>query len=102
MIKQTQDQWFEGHYFASGNDLHFPDFSSIASASGIHFDSFDVKELDAHIKSKPCKGVNLFEVKIPEDARVIPQVKFGRPNEDMEPLLPNALFDDCMLIGSMR
>ena len=102
MIKQTQDQWFDGHYFASDDDLNFPDFRSIASASEIHFDSFDVKDLDAHIKSKPRKGVNLFEVKIPEDARVIPQVKFGRPNEDMEPLLPNALFDDCMLIRSMR
>ena len=33
---------------------------------------------------------------------MIPQVKFGRPNEDMEPLLTDALFDDCMLIASTR
>ncbi len=102
MIKQTQDQWFDGNYFASDNDLFFPDFKSIAKASRIHFDSFDVKQLDIHLKSKPRNGVNLFEVKVPEEARVIPQVKFGRPNEDMEPLLTDALFDDCMLIASTR
>mgnify|MGYP001329102043 CR=1 FL=1 len=42
------------------------------------------------------------EVVISKNKRVLPQVKFGRPNEDMEPLLTNALFDDCMLIGSAR
>ena len=30
--------------------------------------------------------------------RVVPQVKFGRPNEDMEPLLPRDLFMSMMLV----
>ena len=29
---------------------------------------------------------------------VVPQVKFGRPNEDMEPLLPRDLFSSMMLV----
>ena len=34
----------------------------------------------------------LCNVIIPSEARVVPQVKFGRPNEDMEPLLPRDIF----------
>ena len=69
MIKQTQDQWFDGNYFASDNDLYFPDFKSIAEASRIHFDSFDVKQLDIHLKSKPRNGVNHSKLKYRRGAR---------------------------------
>ena len=44
----------------------------------------------------------LIEVIVDSHARIIPQVKFGRPNEDMEPLLDDNVFSDFMLIQSMR
>ena len=44
------------------------------------------------------KGPNIIEVLVKESHRVIPQVKAGRPNEDMEPLLPRPIFERNMLI----
>ena len=41
------------------------------------------------------------EIQIPDDARVIPQVKFGRPNEDMEPLLPRNVFEEKMIVNPL-
>ena len=35
---------------------------------------------------------------IDKDFRVIPQVKFGKPNEDMGPLLPREMFKESMII----
>ena len=48
------------------------------------------------------KKALIIEVIVDSNARVIPQVKFGRPNEDMEPLLDDNVFSDFMLIQSMR
>ena len=48
------------------------------------------------------RAPKLIEVIVDSNARVIPQVKFGRPNEDMEPLLDDNVFSDFMLIQSMR
>ena len=44
----------------------------------------------------------LMNVKIPKTSRVKPQVKFGRPNEDMEPLLPRNIFMENMLIEPLQ
>ena len=44
----------------------------------------------------------LMNVKIPNTSRVKPQVKFGRPNEDMEPLLPRNVFMKNMLIEPLQ
>ena len=41
---------------------------------------------------------SLLEVEISSEARVIPQVKYGRPNEDMEPLLPRNVFRENMIV----
>jgi len=107
MIKQTQDQWLGGNYSGSDAciDLSFPNFKSIANSFGIEYQNLNVigdaserlKRSFAHIK-KP----KLIEVKINSDARVLPQVKFGRPNEDMEPLLDDDVFSDFMITPSIR
>lgn len=102
MIQQTQDQWLGSNYVASSVDggLAFPDFKKIALAFGYrHVEISDRRGLElglsAHLDSNEPV---LFEVVIPPHARVIPQVKFGRPNEDMEPLLPRDVFSSNMLI----
>lgn len=107
MIKQTQDQWLGGNYTGSDafTDLSFPNFKSIANSFGIEYQNLNVigdasellKRSFVHLK-KP----KLIEVKINSDARVLPQVKFGRPNEDMEPLLDDDVFSDFMITPSMR
>lgn len=91
MIKQTQDQWFEGDYFASnsGVDLHFPNLEKISQAFGLNYvlinseDSMEEKIL----LSQNQKGATLCEVIISPDERVTPQVKFGAKIYDMDPKL---------------
>lgn len=89
MIKQTQDQWFDGEYFASSAnaDLTFPDFSKLASAMGYDYFSVDsdasIDEIVQQVLVSPHPLI--LEVFLQESARVIPIVKFGNPNHVMEP-----------------
>ena len=106
MIKQTQDQWLDSNYVASSEEggLSFPKYSKISEA-------FDLKYLELS-KSKDIDDILnqflnsndsiLLNVKIPQSARVKPQVKFGRPNEDMEPLLPRKVFLENMIINPLE
>jgi acetolactate synthase-1/2/3 large subunit len=48
-----------------------------------------------------AKGSCLCNIIIPAEACVVPQVKFGRPNEDMEPLLPRATFFEQMIVKTL-
>ena len=105
MIKQTQDQWLDSKYHASSYEggLSFPDYKELANAFGLEYleissvKGCDANMLDMFNATKPF----LCNVIIPNEARVIPQVKFGRPNEDMDPLLPRELFLHNMIIDPL-
>ena len=106
MIKQTQDQWLQSNYVASSEEggLSFPDFKKISDAFKLNYmelsEETDIDEiLQKFITSK---NSILLDVKIPQNARVNPQVKFGRPNEDMEPLLPRELFLENMIVKPLK
>ncbi len=106
MIKQTQDQWLQSNYVASSKEggLSFPDFKKISDAFKLNYmelsEESDIDEiLQKFITSK---NSILLDVKIPQNARVNPQVKFGRPNEDMEPLLPRELFLENMIVKPLK
>ena len=102
MIKQTQEQWLCSKYIASddGTDLGFPSFEHLASA--FEMDYFRIQSADELHRYQNNivteSGACFIEIIIPKDARVIPQVKFGRPNEDMEPLLPREIFEKSMIV----
>jgi acetolactate synthase-1/2/3 large subunit len=89
MIKQTQDQWFSGEYFASNAkvDLTFPDFSLLAKAMGFRYYTIESESQVSETlelvfnDSQPL----ILEVFVQETARVVPIVKFGNPNHLMEP-----------------
>jgi acetolactate synthase-1/2/3 large subunit len=91
MIKQTQDQWFDKEYFASSvdSDLNFPNFRDLATSFGFsyHLIENDEQLSDSVFRFNQSKGIIFYEVKIQENARVIPIVKFGNPNHIMEPSL---------------
>ena len=104
MIRQTQDQWLDSNYVASSNQggLSFPRFSTLSEAFGLEYVLVDA---DCNLREKledvlAHPGAVLCEVVIPEEARVIPQVKFGRPNEDMEPLMPRRMFAELMCLSA--
>ena len=105
MIQQTQDQWLDSNYYASSKQggISFPDFQKLSKAYNFKYfelkDDSDlhlVEEIFAYPKALIC---NVF---IDNDFRVTPQVKFGRPNEDMGPLLPRDMFNANMIIDPIK
>ncbi len=105
MIKQTQDQWLKSKYFGSSVKGGLPkiDFKKVVNAFGIKVVTFIEQEnLKKNLKNFLSHGkYGMCEVHIPDYHRVIPQVKFGKPNEDPEPLLPRKEFENNMLIKSI-
>jgi acetolactate synthase-1/2/3 large subunit len=102
MVQQTQEQWLEGRYAATTIDggLAFPDFVKVAEAYGIRTVTIDK---NAHVHEKLAEvyaagGPVFCNLEIAAEHRVIPQVKFGRPIEDGEPLLPRAEFFANMIV----
>ena len=102
MIQQTQDQWLDSRYIASSFDggLCFPDFVALANAYGLRATRTNRNaDLEAQIEEvMSTDGPMLCSVDIESTERVIPQVKYGRPIEDAEPLLPRDEFNGNMLI----
>lgn len=102
MIRQTQDQWLGSKYFASSHEggLSTPDFQKIIEAFNIPTvklsQNSEIKKTIREVLSG--KGTYCCEVEVDPNHRVIPQVKYGRPNEDAAPLLPRDEFKKNMLI----
>ena len=96
MIRQTQEQWLESNYVASSVEkgLAFPDFKLVAASFGFQYKMINSDEqIDTALKDFWTSDSPMFlHVAIPVSARISPQVVFGRPLEDMGPLLPRELF----------
>lgn len=105
MIKQTQEQWLGAKYVASSStDISFPDYEYVAKSFGFSYMEIRSTEAMDSVLSILCESnaPTIVNVVIPPEARVIPQVKFGRANEDMEPLLPRDVFNDAMIIEPLQ
>jgi acetolactate synthase I/II/III large subunit len=106
MIQQTQDQWLGSQYVASSYEggLPDPDYLAIAKAYGISSMNLQRKgELDRGIGDLMNRPGPLFcNVEISANHRVIPQVKFGRPNEDPDPLLDRTEFLKNMVVTPLE
>ena len=105
MIKQTQEQWMNSEYFASSDKggLGFPNFCKVVNSFGIK--SYKVNkeaELQKVFQESNKFDSQFIEIRISPEARVIPQVKFGRPNEDQEPLLERSEFLKEMIVKPHR
>ena len=102
MIQQTQEQWLGSRYLASSVEggLAFPDFVKVADAYGYKTVTIaSNKELHPRIREVfDSDGTVFCNVEISPKHRVIPQAKFGRPNEDAEPLLDRKEFLENMIV----
>lgn len=101
MIQQTQEQWLDSKYIASSKSggISFPNYQKIADAYDMDYfemsDNSDISKISTVIKSiKPT----ICNVKVDDNFRVIPQVVFGKPNEDMGPLMPRDFFNKSMIV----
>jgi len=105
MIQQTQEQWLDARYEASNIDggLGFPDFEGVATAYGFKTANLNrndhVQERIREVLDTP--GAVFCNVEIMPEHRVIPQVKYGRPIEDPEPLLDRETFFGAMIVPHM-
>lgn len=105
MIRQTQDQWLSSNYFGSSHEggLAKINFCKVINAFGIN--TLQIKynnKISKGIKKCLKKRQSFCEVIINKNKRVLPQVKFGRPNEDQEPLLPINEYYQNMIIKPIK
>lgn len=102
MIRQTQDQWLASAYHSSSQEggLHFPGYEQLAASTNYDYLNLGPdNDIDVTLQKFWTNEQPVFlRVEIDPAWRVVPQVKFGRPNEDMEPLLPRDLFSSMMLV----
>jgi acetolactate synthase I/II/III large subunit len=105
MIQQTQEQWLGSRYHASSVEggLADPDYLAVAKAYGFPVHNLARSaDLAAGIRRVlSADGPQFCNVEIPAHHRVVPQVKFGRPNEDTEPLLPRDEFLSNMIVAAL-
>lgn len=100
MIKQTQDQWLDSKYHASSHEggLSFPNYEALAQAFNLRYSIISSEEIlnSFLLDDEIHLGPSICNVVISDKASVIPQVKFGHSNEDMEPLLPREEFEQWL------
>jgi acetolactate synthase-1/2/3 large subunit len=102
MIQQTQEQWLGSRYLASSVEggLAFPDFVKVAEAYGYVAFTIDANRgMGERVREVLNSDGPVFcNVEVRPDHRVIPQVKYGRPLEDAEPLLDRNIFLENMIV----
>ena len=102
MVRQTQDMWLGGNHYATSVEggLAIPDFVAVARAYGFPTETLSLnQDIDAMLsKVLDCDGPAFLNIETHPDHRVAPQVKFGRPNEDAEPLLNRREFISNMIV----
>ena len=102
MIQQTQDQWMDSQYIASSYEggLAFPNYRSLAESFSLeYYEASSTGEMvDLLEKTDDKQTAALFNIHVASGMRVVPQVKAGYPNEDLEPLLPRDMFKDQMIV----
>jgi acetolactate synthase-1/2/3 large subunit len=105
MVQQTQEQWLDGRYEATSpaSGLGFPDWEATARAFGIEAFSITTNaEIAAGLRrARAASGPIFCRVAIASTQRVIPQVKFGYPLEDGEPLVDRDEFLANMIVKPM-
>jgi len=102
MVQQTQEMWLGGKYYATSIEggLAFPDFAKVARAYGFPVDTVSLNsKVPAKLKAAlAADGPHFLNIEVDSQHRIIPQVKFGRPNEDADPLLDRQEFLGNMIV----
>lgn len=102
IIKQFQDLYFKSKYYATNaeNGYSAPDFVAIAKAYGIEaFSIAKAEEVESGIqRAISSPGPLLCDVLINERQQLNPKLEFGRPLEDMSPLLSDEEFSENLIV----
>jgi acetolactate synthase-1/2/3 large subunit len=106
IIKQFQELYLNKRYEASipGKGVTNPNFKKISNAYGINYSEIkNNKEIDnvlnKILNSKKPEFVNVI---IDPNQKIIPKLQFGKPIEDLSPLLPRSEFKKNMLVPFLK
>jgi len=100
IIKQFQELYLEKRFEASGKGVTNPDFKKISKAFGINYTEIKTHK-DIKYKLKRILKTNnaeFVDVKIDPNQKIEPKLQFGKPIEDLSPLLPRSEFRSNMIV----
>ena len=89
MVRQFQQNYFNGRYYSTYWDYSAPDFTKISRSYGIKSVTIDkTRDIKNAIKElwKNPQSPFLLQVMIDPFTNAYPKIAFGRPNSEMEPL----------------
>ena len=106
IIKQFQELYLNKRYEASisSKGVTNPNFKKISNAYGINYSEIKSNNqidnvLNKILNSKKPEFVNVI---IDPNQKIIPKLQFGKPIEDLSPLLPRSEFKKNMLVPSLK
>ncbi len=106
IIKQFQEMYFDSNFLATepATGYSVPNFVKVAKGYGLKTESIKTnKELENKIKKVlNHKGSIVCDVLIPSDAKLTPKLEFGKPIEDLSPLLPREEFTQNMIVPPLE
>ncbi|NBN99800.1 MAG: hypothetical protein EBV19_11265, partial [Flavobacteriia bacterium] len=106
IIKQFQELYLGGRYEATipSKGVTNPDFKKISNAYGINYSEIkNNKEIDRVLKKVlRSKRPEFINVIINSNQKIIPKLQFGKPIEDLSPLLSRSEFQKNMIVLPMR
>ena len=89
IIKQFQDAYFNGRYFATGEGYSLPDFGKIANAYGIKYSSVSSMQELKNFKFE--ERVEILNLKLDENSLITPKTEMDRFIHDQFPYLDDGL-----------
>ena len=105
IIKQFQELYLNKRYEATtaATGVVNPDFKKISKAYGINYTLISNHKNLGKILSKPIKSnkTEIIEVILKPDQKIIPKLQFGKPIEDLSPLLSRKEFHDNMYVKTV-
>ena len=97
IIKQFQELYLNKRYQATGKEVSNLNFKKIASGFGINYNNIksnnDKKKIKKIISSN---NPEIIELHIDQYQKIIPKLTFGKPIEDLSPLLSRNEFKKNM------
>ena len=106
IIKQFQELYLGGRYEATipSKGVTNPNFKKISNAYRINYNEIkNNKDIDIILKKVlKSKKPEFINVTINSNQKIVPKLQFGKPIEDLSPLLPRSEFKKNMIIASLQ
>ena len=104
IIKQFQSLYLKSRFEASGKGIKNPDFKNLAFGYGINYTKIsNHKEISSKLKKVlNSPKIEFIDVIVSKNQKIIPKLYFGRPIEDLSPLLDRSEFNKNMIVKTAK